>query len=732
MKIDLHIHTKKVCSGEPQTRNIEPQRLVEILNDCSLGIAAITNHDLFDLENFEKILEEAEKLKCETLIFPGIEIKVKYENKTRHMNVIVSNKIKTRKLFFDILEKSDVLKKNKPENLKFFKDIEEVFKTFDELDPIYCLDFKSSDSSFIVDNKDEQTVYKEIKEKTKNPVIVDCGNNRSAIVFNSHDIDALIGSDVKNWNRYEQDDFPRLMNINLEFSSFEELRFFLLNDQNAIKKVISRNDEEIINISIKTSEFTIKLYKGVNVIFGDKGSGKTEILKEIEKNFSLKEKKKVIYQVETINNDFKFKFNNKSTMSEDIKKDYIKLDKFLEQIKKHKDPKVDYLEDITEFFKKETSSKLIYKDNEEINKIKPQKIFEKIINFVEKIKNFYNDSVKMKNDLIFKNLEKEFQKNISSLQIIMKLLKKNYIRRITPYREAEFLNKTVKIVENIVRENQGKDTQSKQIGLFFYYQKRKELLNNFEGINSIYKNEQFSSKKVTNESRIPGKGVIKFVEYFAPVGYEKPVKVKEKWKGGPKNWKIFSDNLKKIFTQNWRKEIYGNVFINQVITFNEWLKEYEINWKDFFWQKNQLELKGDIYKPSLGEKGLILIQSILDTDSDIFLLDEPDSHIGAKNITEILIPKIKKLANKGKKIVIITHNGNLALNTMPLNMIYRKYKEKDSYKTLFGSMLLSTFQNENDKLNQSERFFEVIMENFEGGFDAFKFKKYLYEIKNNN
>lgn len=46
---------------------------------------------------------------------------------------------------------------------------------------------------------------------------------------------------------------------------------------------------------------------------------------------------------------------------------------------------------------------------------------------------------------------------------------------------------------------------------------------------------------------------------------------------------------------------------------------------------------------------------------------------GQKYITEYIVPKIKEQRDKGKTIIISTHNSNIAINTLPSQTIYCDY-----------------------------------------------------------
>jgi len=77
MKIDLHIHTKTSSKSEKSTRNINDEnKFKQIMRDANIQIAAITNHNEFDIDQYKKF-------KCKEnsfLLLPGIEYDVEVPN----------------------------------------------------------------------------------------------------------------------------------------------------------------------------------------------------------------------------------------------------------------------------------------------------------------------------------------------------------------------------------------------------------------------------------------------------------------------------------------------------------------------------------------------------------------------------------------------------------------------------------------------------------------------------
>lgn len=68
-KIDLHIHTKS--SSQDQTFLFSEEKLKQYVSEAGLDCIAITNHNLFDKSQFERI-----RSTLSVLVLPGIEIDV--------------------------------------------------------------------------------------------------------------------------------------------------------------------------------------------------------------------------------------------------------------------------------------------------------------------------------------------------------------------------------------------------------------------------------------------------------------------------------------------------------------------------------------------------------------------------------------------------------------------------------------------------------------------------------
>src|SRR5688572_56602 len=90
MKIDIHVHTKKVKTGDAETRNVTPDKFNEIIRLTDVRILAITNHNHFDLIQY---LQISELVKDVCQIWPGIELDIFENGKRAHLLVIANPKI---------------------------------------------------------------------------------------------------------------------------------------------------------------------------------------------------------------------------------------------------------------------------------------------------------------------------------------------------------------------------------------------------------------------------------------------------------------------------------------------------------------------------------------------------------------------------------------------------------------------------------------------------------------
>ena len=78
MKIDIHTHTKKTKQGDAETREIGSDEFHEIVSSTEVKIIAITNHNVFDIEQYQEFITEVVD---DFQIWPGVELDVIKDSK---------------------------------------------------------------------------------------------------------------------------------------------------------------------------------------------------------------------------------------------------------------------------------------------------------------------------------------------------------------------------------------------------------------------------------------------------------------------------------------------------------------------------------------------------------------------------------------------------------------------------------------------------------------------------
>ena len=136
-------------------------------------------------------------------------------------------------------------------------------------------------------------------------------------------------------------------------------------------------------------------------------------------------------------------------------------------------------------------------------------------------------------------------------------------------------------------------------------------------------------------------------------------------------------------------------------------------------------LSGNAYTPSNGESSMVLLHNELKKDKPIYLIDEPEKSLGNDYISEVIVPMIKEKAKSGKRVIIATHDANIAVRTLPYNSIYRLHNVNQSCYTFVGN----PFTNNLKCINGTKADLDwklISMKTLEGGKDAFGERGKIY------
>lgn len=276
MRIDVHVHTIKAKTGDAHTREISPDRFAEVVLSTDVKIIAVTNHNLFDLEQYNSILDHVENA---VQVWPGVELDIEEDGKQGHLLVIVSPNMKQK--FFDAVR--SVTNQISPD--EFSISIKETVETFDDLDPVYIAHYLQKKPGI---SEDALSALAGLLTNKKR-IIKEATNSISAGIFIAHGHASIYGSDVQDWDEYANQ-VNLLPELRLPVESFEQFCLLLEKDANTINTLLDKKTPE--NLYMKPFEddtvINIKVYNDINVFFGAKGTGKSCLLEAIARHYSSK------------------------------------------------------------------------------------------------------------------------------------------------------------------------------------------------------------------------------------------------------------------------------------------------------------------------------------------------------------------------------------------------------------------------------------------------------------
>ena len=710
MKIDIHTHTKKVKQGDSEHRNIDVTKFSEIIKVTNVKIFAITNHNHFDLNQYNQFRVEVDGF-CQ--IWPGIELDVYEDGRRAHLIVIVNPK--NSGTFNDIVK--GLIGDVSPD--VYAISIEGIVNSFDVLDAIYIVHYHSKKPN-LVDNDVEKLI-----SLVHNPqrVLKEATNSISAGIYISHGHNSIYGSDVQNWDEYI-DIAKNLPELRLPVESFGQFCLLIDKDAITIKTILDKKSRETIPLyPFGVAELIeIDVYNDINIIFGSKGTGKTEILKALSVYYNGKGFKTEVYEsnAQKLDDVYDLKGN---LFSIDIEKLGIdSCSKELSLLKNFTEKGVTSLSSYLRYYSSEATNKI--SQAIKVNLFTPddensaKRNFESINNGLKKFldfKKYINADEKLK-EIIGEELFQELD------SIIVKILIKINLesgKRLLDYRSISLFNKLIEVFVSEISKKTGMPEKPTKTG-FYEYASNRILIE--KTVNKILDN-------IAKTISIPD-------EYVGDLGEKGKLYCKtnicvQNGKLTDRKYttvsKVNKTPQKSIASQieTISKYIYSNILFEKIAE----LKSIEgsetiTSINDLLLFYRHFVLNGQMYSPSNGESSMVLLHNELMKDKEIYLIDEPEKSLGNDYISEIIVPLIKERAKSGKKVIIATHDANIAVRTLPYNSIYREH-DVSGYYTYSGNPFSNSLVC--NSLEKSDLDWKIIsMKTLEGGKSAFGERGKIY------
>ncbi len=273
-KLDLHIHTKQTVSDP--TFSFSLDKLKEYVQQYKIDGIAITNHNIFNIQQFQDIQN---KLSGDCVVLPGIEINIGV-NGVGHL-ICITNQ--------EDIEDFDLRCKKIEDKIQYATDK----ITIDELDEIFS-DY--SKYLWIPHYDKKPTVDKDILDKMKNDIL--CGEVGSVkkFIYRQKDENSLVPVYFSDLRPEDNSFLPtRQTYFDIDNITVQSIKKTLIN-----RRHVSLTEYEGNSLFYVLPDLPIST--GLNIIIGERSSGKTYLLDEIAK---YHKNVKYIQQFELIEKDQK-------------------------------------------------------------------------------------------------------------------------------------------------------------------------------------------------------------------------------------------------------------------------------------------------------------------------------------------------------------------------------------------------------------------------------------------
>ena len=709
MKIDLHCHTKKIKTGDANTRNVTKKIFFEKICQAEVKIVAITNHNAFDYEQYKEF-KDISKGYCD--IWPGIELdiigKTDENGKGKRGHLIVIANPKNVELFnkqvIEMIGNQDVN--------KFQIGVREVYKMLGMCDCIYIPHFHKEPR---LSENDIQELGELLEDSSR--LFKETSDYRSLGVFSNFDYSVIIGSDVQDWNIYEKSKFA---DIRLPVKTFEQFCLLAKKDTQIINTLLNTKKKRDISVSpYKGVNFKLPFYEDINIIFGQKGTGKSEILESLKKYYIENAITIQSYTGNEKDNDFfdMLKTNNIVASAEifnldDMKKQFKEIEEWKDELPTSIDKYLNWIQT---------------RDNNS-NK-KKMKITDCVhIDGGTRDRNLDSDYKYLKQftESTFNKIKIEKYLGEEDITVLYNLLNKLYtginkvkIEKWIDDKSVKLSNWSIDKIKAVADKCSDSVSKPGSVGFYDFSMKRFNLYENVDEIYNAFSVEDKLSKEYLGNLEEKG-------DIFIQTRYRMLCKESKK-----EEFKYKITSLKKCrqIIDNIRRDVVKENISEDISLFQDYYNEGIRDISAFIGVSKETSLEGgDIYKPSNGERGILLMQKLLNSESDVYILDEPELGMGNSYITSSILPKLIGLAKQRKTVIIATHNANIAVTTLPYVSVLRTH-ENGAYKTYVGNPFNDELVNIDDPTDK-KNWTKESMHTLEGGENAFYGRKDIYESGN--
>lgn len=679
-KIDFHIHT--IATDKDYKFDFSIEWLKNYVSKANLNAIAITNHDLFDIDNYLEVKSSLEELDC--VVFPGMELSLE----EGHVNIIFdTSEAENLSTFSTWIEQNKADLKSKITTTEYTNNM----KNWSE--GIYIFELGKSNSLTVPQELINVTAVGGVSNQLKFQSVYQKDNVLTPVLFSD-------AHATKKDSDSKRNDINRLK-YNNTFLQVDNCSF------NEIKNCISNKEKVAINSDWLRDVMEVSGHRvstGLNLIVGNRGTGKTYFIDKIKEQYPVDD----IYHIAQFETS--------------------KSEKFIEKHRKNQGLEAfdDWKSKYSTHF--ETIASYLNFSNEDIN--------QNLETYIESLKVYSKDTAQSNSSSKYQ-LTKEasfdalpttsLKKYLESLQEIISSTdfwsyvtdadekKRVFVKTYSELRNAYIgskkeieikkrVNEVIDVVKNVSRARTGiSKVEDCNFSEIIYKFKIEEAINKF--LDHIIK-----EKVIKSETLHSYKIVVKLSPYESASQFLENHSTKEAVKDeiiGPylnKDYITFLNNLKK-------KEFYN-----------------PSNLAEYFMHL-EVDLLDSHGTPASGGQavGFALIIRLQEAkEKPIILIDEPEASLDNAYIKEDLIKAIRELKNYST-VFIITHNSTLGTLLDPDYLIITKKNSPDNYQVLTGEFTSKIISDTSDKIDSYDLFVEAM----EAGIESYKKKGNVYEFLEN-
>lgn len=708
MKIDLHCHTKSVKQGDPPTRNVSPEDFARAVVAAGVDIVAITNHNTFDKQQFVELRGQLDE---SVLLWPGIELDVHGAREGSHWHMLVIVGPDDLGEFDEVVQ---ALVSDVPVDGVDI-DIADIFQSFKELNAVYISH---------AHDKDPHITEADIEDMKRRDVgswrlFFEPRKLATVGIWSNHGFNMMLGSDVTDWGNYPGCELPSLR---LPVDSFEQFCLLAKRDGNTIETLLNGTETfDVMGHPHEGVDVPLTLRNEINVFFGQKGTGKTELLHSIEKQLTERGKTCLSYSGNTKHEGFQALLSTDDAVRDPASFGRADGSRELSILFDWKEGAITPLGAYVSWWKTKGNNR-----NKERFRLSEAQSLHEVGDgkcaadkaAAESLERFNRE---MGPGVYGRYLdEKDAETFGSLLESLSEGIEREHLKDFIEYRSVELANKALESIKAQIDAKSDTKSKPSSTGFVEFAQNRMQLCLAASKLLSALEPGETTERSYLGELDDKGRAYIATrCRYLCPdsrteefgLGINKLKDCKRKLQSVQEG--AFGESAGRLCSE--LKDACADAGVADLAPFIG-VKRYVV-----------LDGRPGEYSPSSGEEGILLLgHKLSDRTADVYILDEPELGMSNSYIDAVVRRRIQELAAANKTVLIATHNANLAVRTLPYVSVYREHVNGDVYRTYVGNPFsdsLVDIDDPSNTLSWATKSLEVL----EGSEEAFYNRRDIYE-----